>query len=79
MNFTEYELRIMNTKPRFLNSEEKKIRRKCKRKIEYQKNKETEKKYYRQNKEYYQSYRNANKQKKIKDQELIRVIIAKIN
>ena len=65
MNFTEYEIRIMNTKPRFLNSEEKQIRKKCKRKIEYEKNIETEKKYYRQN--------------KIKDEELIRVIIAKIN
>ena len=63
----------MNTKPRFLNSVEQKIRAKLKRKIEYAKNKEREQAYYQANKEYYQDYRDA-KQKR--DEPLIRVIIA---
>ena len=78
MDFSEYEKKLLHTKPRFLNDKEKIIRKKCKRKIEYQKNKETEKAYYQKNKDYYQSYRNANKQIKKKKEALIRVIMVSL-
>jgi hypothetical protein len=74
MTFTDYEKNLLETKPRFLNSAEKKIRAKLKRKIEYDKNKEKYLDYYQDNKEKYQDYRDTNKQKK--DEPLIRVIIA---
>ena len=35
MNFTETELMMMEDKPRFLNDDEKKLRKKCKKRIEY--------------------------------------------
>jgi len=37
MNFSEYEQKLLATKPRLLSDEERVIRRKCIRKIEYQK------------------------------------------
>lgn len=78
MDFSEYEKKLLHTKPRFLSDKEKIIRKKCKRKIEYQKNIEKEKQYYRQNKDYYKAYRNANKQIKKKEEALIRVIMVSI-
>lgn len=42
--FSEYQNRLLNTKPKFLNDEEKKIRKKCRRQIEYQKIKDSIKK-----------------------------------
>lgn len=52
MNLTDYELHLLNTKPRFLSDEEKVIRLKCKLKISYNKNKnkilERQKKYYKE-------------------------------
>ena len=48
MNFTEYQQKLLDTKPRFLTDEEKKIREKCKNKIKYNKNKEQKKEYSKQ-------------------------------
>jgi hypothetical protein len=42
--FTDYEKNLLNTKPKFLNDDEKKLRTKCRRKIEYQKIKDSLKK-----------------------------------
>ena len=63
MTFTEYETKLLATKPRFLNDEEKRLRRNCQVKIGYGKNKEKKKIYYQTNreqiidrqKEYYQT------------------------
>jgi len=52
MNFTDYEKKLLDTKPRNLSDEEKVIRRSCIRKIEYQKIKEQIKK---DRKEYHQT------------------------
>jgi len=51
MTFTEYETKLLATKPRFLNDEEKRLRRNCKVKIGYEKNKQTKKIYYQTNRE----------------------------
>ena len=68
MNFTEYEQHLLDTKPKFLTDEDKRIRVNCKAKIKYNKNKdkilENRKEYYQTNKEeiqekskeYYQKY-----------------------
>ena len=61
--FSEYEIQLMNTKPRFLTEEEKKIRKKCKnkkyRKIYYQEHKEEEKE---NNKEYREEHKEEKKE-----------------
>ncbi len=66
MTFTEYETKLLATKPRFLNDEEKRLRRNCKAKIGYEKNKETKTIYYQTNKqqilEYKQEYYQTNKE-----------------
>ena len=51
MNFNEYELKLLDTKPRFLNDEEKGIRNKCIYKIQNYKRKDKNKEYYEKNKE----------------------------
>ena len=75
MNFTEYEQKLLDTKPKFLSDKEKRIRKNCKAKIHYQKNKdkikEKIKKYKQENKEkiresqkeYYEEYYEENKDK----------------
>ena len=70
--FSEYEIQLMNTKPKFLTEEEKKLRTKCKKRENYLNNKEENneysKKYYREhkeeNKEYYKIYREGHKEQK---------------
>jgi len=64
-NLKEEEINLLKQKPINLTDEEKQIRKKYNKKIEYQ-----------TNKDYYKDYRDSNKKK---DEELIRVIIAKIN
>ena len=67
---TEIELMMMEDKPRFLNDEEKKFRKKIKRRIEYLKNKEKYQDYYQKNKEEllekYQDYYQKNKEELLK-------------
>jgi len=76
MNFTETELMMMEDKPRFLNDDEKKLRKKCKKRIEYLKNKEYYQDYYQENKEeirenqneYKKEYYQKNKEEILEEQ-----------
>lgn len=63
MNFTEYEQKLLDTKPRFLSDVEKVIRLKCKNKIKYNKNKEYHKNYREDKKEKIKKYTEDNKDK----------------
>jgi len=73
MNFTEYEQKLLDTKPRFLTDEEKIIRKKCKTKIKnkksYQKNKEKFKESYQKNKE---KFKEKSKKYKIENKDKIK-------
>ena len=70
MDFTETQLMMMEDKPRFLTTDEKKIRTKCKMKIVYQKNKQkiidrSKLRYFNnidEKQEYNKLYRNNNKE-----------------
>lgn len=48
--FSDYEIRLLSIKPKYLNDEEKKHRKKCIRRIEYQKIKQQIKKDRKENK-----------------------------
>ena len=61
MNFTEYEQKLLDTKPRFLSDEEKVIRKKFIKQICYQKNKE---KNIEKSKENYQKNKDKISKKK---------------
>ena len=73
MNITEYEQKLLDTKPRFLSDEEKVIRKKCKTKIKnkksYQKNKEKFKESYQKNKE---KFKEKSKKYKIENKDKIK-------